>query len=149
MHRAQAVSAAVGVLCLMSRLLFLTPQLMALFPVSCCCGGKRTWQQEPWRMNCSVFRITTLREVVPWTRIPLWGCVTAASTNTPLPKGLGECVANVERFPSLPEGLKDRNLLLPSTLKDKTAAYPSCLRTGYSSAVSIAGNGCAETAGFS
>lgn len=78
-----------------------------------------------------------------------WGCVTAASRNTSLPKGLGEDVADVERFPSLAEGMKDRSLFLPSTLKDKTAAYPSCLRTGYSSAVSIAGNGCAETAGFS
>lgn len=75
--------------------------------------------------------------------------MTAASTNTSLPKGLGEDIADVERSPSLSEGVKDRNLLLPSTLKDKTAAYPSCLRTGYSSAVSIAGNGCAETAGFS
>ena len=100
-------------------------------------------------MNCSMFCILTFWEVVPQTRIPLWGCVTAASTNTSLPKGLGEDVADVERFPSLAEGMKDRSLLLPSTLKDKTAACPSCLRTGYSSAVSIAGNGCAETAGFS
>lgn len=96
-----------------------------------------------------MFCVLTFWEVVPQTRIPSWGCVTAASRNTSLPKGLGEDVAHVERFPSLAEGMKDRSLLLPSTLKDKTAAYPSCLRTGYSSAVSIAGNGCAETAGFS
>lgn len=96
-----------------------------------------------------MFCILTFWEIVPQTGIPLWGCVTAASTNTSLPQGLGEDVAVVERFPSLAEGMKDRNLLLPSTLKDETAAYPSCLRTGYSSAVSIAGNGCAETAGFS
>lgn len=100
-------------------------------------------------MDCSLFCFWTFWEVVPQTQIPLWGCVTAASTNISLPKGLGEDIADVERSPSLSEGVKDRNLLLPSTLKDKTAAYPSCLRTGYSSAVSIAGNGCAETAGFS
>jgi len=100
-------------------------------------------------MNCSTFRILMFWEVVPQTRIPSWECATAASTNTSLPKGLGEDVADVEGFPLLAEGTKDGSLLLPSTLKDKTAAYPSCLRTGYSSAVSIAGDGCTETAGFS
>lgn len=100
-------------------------------------------------MNCSMFCILTFWEVVPQSRIPSRGCVTAASTNTSLPKGLGEDVADVERFPSLAERMKDRSPLLPSTLKDKTAACPSCLRTGYSSAVSVAGNGCAETAGCS
>lgn len=64
-------------------------------------------------MNCSVFCILTLWEVVPQTRIPLQGRVTAASTSTSLPKGLGK--DDVERFPSLAEGLKDRSLLLPST----------------------------------
>lgn len=100
-------------------------------------------------MDCSLFWFWTFWEVVPQTQIPLWGRVTAASTNISLPKGLGEDIADVERSPSWSEGVKDRSQLLPSTLKDKTAAYPSCLRTGYSSAVSIAGNGCAETAGFS
>lgn len=78
----------------------------------------------------------------------LVGMCDCSKHKTSLPKSLGEDVADVERFPSLAEGMKDIIPLLPSTLKEKTA-YPSCLRTGYSSAVSIAGNGCAETAGFS
>lgn len=45
---------------------------------------------------------------------------------------LGEDVADVERFPSLAAGMKDRSLLLPSTLKDKDCCLSSCLRTGYS-----------------
>lgn len=55
-------------------------------------------------MDCSLFCFWTFWEVVPQAQIPLWGRVTAASTNISLPKGLGEDIADVERSPSLSEG---------------------------------------------
>lgn len=41
------------------------------------------------------------------------------SMNTSLSKGLGEDIADVERFPSLAAGMKESSLLLPSTSKEK------------------------------
>lgn len=92
MHRAQAVSSALGVLRL-SPALFFTPLAPADPLVSRCSAGKRFWQWEAWRRHRSVFCVLTFWEVVPQTWIPSRGCVTAASTDA----SPGGDVANVER----------------------------------------------------
>lgn len=150
MHRAQAVSSAVGFLCLISALLF-THLAPADHFVS---NGLLLW----WETILAVGDLEG--ELLSVLYFDILG-----SCFTDLDSFVGICDCSKHKYfpaqrprrrrsrsgkvPSLAEGMKDRSLLLPSTLKDKTAAYPSCLRTGYSSAVSIAGNGCAETAGFS
>lgn len=123
MHRAQAVSSAVGVLRLI-RVVFSTHLIPADHFVS---DGLLLW----WETILAVGLLEDELLNVLYSGIlgscstdlgSLVGLCDCRSTNTSLSKGLGEDIADVERFPSLAAGMKDSSLLLPSTLKDKSAA---------------------------